>query len=267
MAKEQAPAFQFYPRDFIADGDQAAMSLEQVGAYIRMLSYAWLKVGLPDDVDKIARMIRGEVATVSEVLAEHFQRVEGPLGVRFVNPRQEEERRKQAKFRRQQQLKGRASANRRATAVQPEGNHGSTAVQPEGNSSSSSASASSEEREKEHRSPALNFVKAKPLTVEECFGPSDDALDPAAEHVAAVMAAWSEEYSACRGGAIFRPHPIRDYAVFKELADTYAAVPHLRQMFRFFFLATDLPDWAASRSPRSFLRLAPETDAAVRRTA
>ena len=267
MPREPSPAFQFYPRDFIADGDQAALSLEQVGAYIRMLSYAWLKAGLPDDPDKIARMIHAEVETVSIVLSEHFQRVDGPDGAHWVNPRQEDERRKQAKFRRQQQLKGRASANSRSTTVQPDSNHGSTTVQPEGNSSSASAFASAIEKDKERLSLAPNAViKAKPLTVEEVFGPSEGEPDPSAEHVAAVMAAWSEEFTSCRNGAIFRPHPIRDYAVFKELADAYADVSHVRKMFRFFFLADDLPEWAQTRSPRSFLRLAPETDAALRRT-
>jgi uncharacterized protein YdaU (DUF1376 family) len=71
-------------------------------------------------------------------------------GDAYINERLEEERVKQAEYRRRQSDKGKASA---ATRRQPEVNHGSTTVesrlqpgrQPEGNSSSASAFASSKE--------------------------------------------------------------------------------------------------------------------------
>ena len=44
MAKgNKAPAFQWYPKDFIADIDVQIMTPEQRGAYIMLLSYAWLQ--------------------------------------------------------------------------------------------------------------------------------------------------------------------------------------------------------------------------------
>ena len=113
MAKEQAPAFQFYPRDFLADGDQAALTLEECGAYARMLSFSWLKVGLVNDRCKIARMIGGSEEVVATVLREHFMLQERSYEQRWVNTRQEEERRKQAKHRKQKKIAGEASAEKR----------------------------------------------------------------------------------------------------------------------------------------------------------
>jgi uncharacterized protein YdaU (DUF1376 family) len=59
MARRKAPAFQFYPKDFLVD--TAHMSAEEAGAYWRLCSYAWVGVpgcepgALPLDPDKLAR--------------------------------------------------------------------------------------------------------------------------------------------------------------------------------------------------------------------
>lgn len=49
-----APAFQFYPADFLVGC--ADLSAEETGAYIRLLCYQWSKDGLPDDDAKLAAM-------------------------------------------------------------------------------------------------------------------------------------------------------------------------------------------------------------------
>src|SRR3990167_6768440 len=36
------PAFQFYPKDFLVDTDH--LTLEEIGAYVRLLCYAWIGV-------------------------------------------------------------------------------------------------------------------------------------------------------------------------------------------------------------------------------
>ena len=57
----KAPAFQFYPKDWIAD--TTTLSLAAQGAYIRLLSFAWVGIPgcdvgeLPNDDEKIARML------------------------------------------------------------------------------------------------------------------------------------------------------------------------------------------------------------------
>jgi uncharacterized protein YdaU (DUF1376 family) len=53
---EKSPAFQFYPRDFVADAKVAVMSCGEVGAYIRLICYCWLEEGLPIDKQKLARL-------------------------------------------------------------------------------------------------------------------------------------------------------------------------------------------------------------------
>jgi hypothetical protein len=108
----------------------------------------------------------------------------------------------------------------------------------------------------------------KPLTVEDVFGSDPDDPTPEMARVTAVSELWERTYADCHHGARFRPNPQRDYAALEELASTYGDnLDHLGAMFRFFFLADDLPQWALSRSPKCFLRLAAETDAAVRRSA
>lgn len=126
MAAEKAPAFQFYPRDFIADGDQAALTLEEVGAYTRLLCHAWLKIGLPNTCWKLARMVNASEEVVERVLQEHFELRKRNGEERWFNPRQEQERRAQAKRRRQNQLAGEASAESRA---KKQGNKRSTDVE------------------------------------------------------------------------------------------------------------------------------------------
>lgn len=254
MSSEKSPAFQFYPRDFLSEPNVQAMTMEQRGIYVWLLCHCWCEDSLPNDLARLAR--------ICQVSRRRFEMLWPEIAVCFIesdgalrHSRLDKERRDQAKRRDRQKHNAEARWH-------PGGNAVAFPVQ-----CSASASASASAKEIDPPTP-LSALKARTLTVEEVFGPSDDGQpDPAADHVSAVMAAWSDEWAACRNGAIFRPHPIRDYAVFKELADTYADVAHLRSMFRFFFLAPDLPDWAQSRSPRSFLRLAPETDAAVRRTA
>jgi uncharacterized protein YdaU (DUF1376 family) len=99
VAKEKAPAFQFYPRDFVGDLDVAASRLDEIGCYTLLLCYAWLKNGLPDDMRKLARACRvsdAKFAKLWAVVGEKFPRAEDG---RLRNRRQEEERAKQADHR------------------------------------------------------------------------------------------------------------------------------------------------------------------------
>ena len=57
MAREPALAFQFYPKDFLSDEKQAAMSVAEAGVYIRLLSICWLERSIPDDVRLVSRMV------------------------------------------------------------------------------------------------------------------------------------------------------------------------------------------------------------------
>lgn len=113
MAPEKAPAFWFYPRDFVGDLDVAASSLEEVGFYTLLLCYAWLKDGLPNDHAKLAKALRltpKRYALLWSTVGEKFP--EAPDG-RLRNERQEEERRKQQEHRSERSAAGRSGNAKR----------------------------------------------------------------------------------------------------------------------------------------------------------
>ena len=37
----KSPAFQFYAKEFLSDANQAGMSLQETGAYIRLICFEW----------------------------------------------------------------------------------------------------------------------------------------------------------------------------------------------------------------------------------
>ena len=57
MAPEKAPAFQFYPKDFLADSNVLRMSMEARGVYITLLSLAWLDGVVPLDPRELAPLV------------------------------------------------------------------------------------------------------------------------------------------------------------------------------------------------------------------
>jgi uncharacterized protein YdaU (DUF1376 family) len=142
-----SPAFQFYPRDFLSSPKVARMSLTEIGIYIKLLSHCWLNNGLPAEVGKLAGMVGMKPKQFeriwSNVLCECFYE----RGGRLLNERLDEERKKQADYKRRQS--DRASVrweNRRKThaAALPEAaSSGIDRVVPAQCSSSSSSSSSS----------------------------------------------------------------------------------------------------------------------------
>ncbi len=155
MASEKAPAFQFYPKDFLSDGKVAAMTMAQRGVYITLLSHCWLEGSLPDDPRRLARMVGlsgSEFAKVWPSLMSCFT----AKGDALVHKRLDMERKKQDDYRALQRAKGLASA---ASRLQPEGNRGSTDDQPESNSSISCLPSSSEENIKAAAPPRSVLVE------------------------------------------------------------------------------------------------------------
>lgn len=144
MAAEKAPAFQFYPKDFLTDGRVAGMTLQEVGAYIRLLCLCWQESSLPNDTKRLATMVGATHMAFLKVwpaIAECFHEQDG----RLVQRRLDRERVKQAAYRQLQSRAGKASAAKRAKATgvqptrQPNRNGGSTGVQPSGQPNGNSA--------------------------------------------------------------------------------------------------------------------------------
>lgn len=105
MAAEKAPAFQFYPKDFLMDGNVSGMSLQERGAYITLLCICWLEGSLPADVGRLANIVgtpRKAFAKFWPAISVCFQE----QGDRLLHGRLELERQKQAEFRQRQSENG-----------------------------------------------------------------------------------------------------------------------------------------------------------------
>jgi len=144
---QQAPAFQFYPNDWLSSELIAVMSLEQQGAYIRLLCFDWMKDGLLDDDDWLANLsqlgeawLKNGSSLIRKCFIHHPEK-EGYI----TNPRLLKERKKQQMWKEKSILGGKKSAasrRRSKTKKQPSALV-DTIDEPKGNSSSSISSSSS----------------------------------------------------------------------------------------------------------------------------
>jgi len=98
----KSPAFQFYPKDFLGDEEQSLMSLAEAGAYTRLMCRCWLNDGIPNNLDELARLCGatyGQMVKFWPAISKCFkQRADG----RWIHPRLEKERAKQADYRKRQ---------------------------------------------------------------------------------------------------------------------------------------------------------------------
>jgi uncharacterized protein YdaU (DUF1376 family) len=122
----RAPAFQFYPNDWLSSPTIALMSPAEEGAYIRLLSYAWADpdCSLPDDDAALSQLSRlgegwfnGGSTTIRKCFKEHPEK-----SGRLVNIRLLEERKKQDAWREKSRIGGLQSGKSRTLSgrvVQP----------------------------------------------------------------------------------------------------------------------------------------------------
>jgi uncharacterized protein YdaU (DUF1376 family) len=167
---DKAPAFQFYPKDFLSDERVRLMSHTERGIYITLLCLCWLEGTLPLETDKLAKLVEMPLPRFTKVwensvLRQCFQVNDDG---RLHHKRLDEERVKQDHYRRGQSDKGKASGvSRRATKGPQDTNHGSTAVQPSAvqpntNSSSPISNLHSPEEERSRARGATVFDGALP---------------------------------------------------------------------------------------------------------
>ena len=146
MSFMKSPAFQFYAAEYLADEHVELMSLEEEGAYIRLLAYCWREGSIPADVESLSRLCKGASTTLVSKLLPRFKRSVAN-GSRLVHARLEAERIKQQSWREKSARGGRASARKRKhpQEISPE-QGGSTTVPPtrlNGGSALQSSSSSS----------------------------------------------------------------------------------------------------------------------------
>lgn len=123
----QSPAFQFYPGDYLGSQRVQLMTLEQEGAYIRLLCYCWQHGSIPNDAEQLARLIgKGASTTLATVVQTMFQ-PHPTNGSALVHERLEFERAKQTAWREKSVEGGKKSAAMRSKAARK---RGSRVVQP-----------------------------------------------------------------------------------------------------------------------------------------
>lgn len=252
MAPEKAPAFQFYPKDFLTDQHVMAMTLPECGAYIKLLCSCWQEQTLPADPKQLARLLMVTPTAFARLwpALEPCFRVDPDDASRLIHPRLEKERAKQDAYRSRQANAGRASA---ASRLQPETNHGSTTVQPDTQPNPSLLSSVSD---------LPSPVKEKTNTA-RAF-PVNGTTDPdIGERAAKFLERYPELYREHRHGARFLPKPALDWPTACELVQVW---PDDRlEKLAIVFLKTD-HEFASngSRTIRQFAALASWCDDRLR---
>lgn len=138
--KNKAPAFQFYPKDFLTDEKVLLMTNEEIGVYISLLCIDWLNDGLHadsfNDYDPYLKL-NGGSRLVRSCFDIHPDK-EGYL----TNNRLQKEREKQREWRRKSSEAGKKSALSKSYKSKVGSRLVATKAQPKGNSSSTSTSSS-----------------------------------------------------------------------------------------------------------------------------
>ena len=112
MAKNNSPAFQFYPNDWLSSPKVMLMTPAEEGAYIRLLAISWTNGGLPDDDEQLAllsRLGKGWLGDASTKIKACFVK----KGSVLVNERLEKEALKQKRWREKSSAGGKASGKAR----------------------------------------------------------------------------------------------------------------------------------------------------------
>jgi uncharacterized protein YdaU (DUF1376 family) len=115
---KKSPAFQWYPRDYLADPIVIAMTLEQEGAYRRLMDVCWLERGLPSDLGELWRLAKAPsrdrfTRRIWNVVGRKFYLKKG----KFQHKRLDRERAKQAKYHRSMHLNGKKGGRPKKAAA------------------------------------------------------------------------------------------------------------------------------------------------------
>ena len=108
---DKAPAFQFYPKDWLTDPDVVCMSMAQKGAYITLICYCWLEHKLHKNDDHIRNLLGNarNWKTLWNGIKHKFE-IQGDY---LVHPRLKEERIKQEEYRKKKSNAGKKGMKKR----------------------------------------------------------------------------------------------------------------------------------------------------------
>ena len=112
MGDNKPPAYQWYPQDHLSNAHVLQMTLEQEGAYRRLMDHCWLAGSIPLSVPELARLCRitpGRMEKIWTVIEPRFNR----KGEGYVQPRLEKERKKYAMHKKAKSEAGKEGAKAR----------------------------------------------------------------------------------------------------------------------------------------------------------
>lgn len=154
-----APAFQFYPDDFLGSGTVGMGTLEEIGAYTLLLCLDWNSNGFSLNFDRLARWCKITPRKFKHLwgyLESHFPECEDGLR---RNPRLQLERVKQAEYSQAMSENGKKGGRPKKPAALPQESDGLAAVKPNGKPPESTPSPS-----------------PSPLTTKDQLPPSHDGF-------------------------------------------------------------------------------------------
>lgn len=166
----KSPSFQFYPSDWLGSQRVSLLSLEEEGAYIRLLAFCWDHGSIPSDPKKCARLIgKGASTTIATVVQGFFTLVR-ENNDQMTHPRLEREREKQRVWSEKSKKGGISSGivRRRSkggyTVVQPpyEPNTNSPSPSPDGETESAGAGSPALPLSQEKSTPRRNGRPSRP---------------------------------------------------------------------------------------------------------
>lgn len=123
--KEKSPAFQMYPKDYLSDLKVQVMSLQEEGAYSRLLMIWWNERGyLPNDDEQLAKIVgKGCTTEIIRVVKKCF--IPDPNdSTKLIQPRLQKEIVKQAEWSKKSSLGGKKGAETRWGSKDTEKNKG-----------------------------------------------------------------------------------------------------------------------------------------------
>ena len=158
---KKIPAFQFYPADWLSSQRVSLLTLEEEGAYIRLLCYCWKNGELPNDMKQLAQLIgKGGSVLLATKVATMFQ----ADGCRLLHDRLDELRSEREQWVEKSRKGGIASAAKRAkqketgeTDSKGGCNLVDDCLQPKSNTSSSSSSIVTHSREIPSKSEVIAY--------------------------------------------------------------------------------------------------------------
>jgi uncharacterized protein YdaU (DUF1376 family) len=113
--ENKPPSYPWYPRDFAMDEPVQMMTLEEEGAYRRLLDHQWLHGSIPADVAQLARICKNvppaKMRKLWGAIAPLF--VADADGLRYRNRKLERVRQEREEYRQRQSEAGRRGARQR----------------------------------------------------------------------------------------------------------------------------------------------------------